>query len=75
MSDNTKLRGAQDRSRISLSQEHEVRYWTEALGVNEEQLRELVQKHGNSAEKISRGTRQGCLTRLTAVHAVLCFAP
>jgi hypothetical protein len=52
MSDNPNLRGAQDRSRISLSQEHEVRYWTEALGVSEEQLRNLVERHGNSAEKI-----------------------
>jgi hypothetical protein len=52
MTDDTKLRGGQDRSRISLNQQHEVRYWTETLGVSEEQLRELVQKHGNSADKI-----------------------
>ena len=33
MSDDLKNRGAQDRSRISMREEHEVRYWTKALGV------------------------------------------
>ena len=42
----------QDRSRISLSEHQEIRYWTEALGVGREQLEELVRKHGDSAEKI-----------------------
>jgi hypothetical protein len=52
MADDMSKRGSQDRNRISLSEEHEVRYWTKALDVSEEQLRELVQKHGNSAQKI-----------------------
>ncbi|HEX3103621.1 MAG TPA: DUF3606 domain-containing protein [Terriglobales bacterium] len=43
-------RGPQDRSRISLSEDYEVRYWTEALGVSRERLEEFVRKHGNSAE-------------------------
>lgn len=34
MSDDLTNRGAQDRSRISLTEPHEVRYWTEALGVD-----------------------------------------
>ena len=38
MPDDLKNRGAQDRARISLSEEHEVRYWTKALGVTKEQL-------------------------------------
>jgi hypothetical protein len=44
--------GAQDRSRIGLSEHQEIRYWTESLGVSREYLEELVQKHGDSAEKI-----------------------
>lgn len=52
MSDDKSKRGAQDRSRISLSEDYEVRYWTEALGVSKERLEELVRKHGNSAEKV-----------------------
>jgi Protein of unknown function (DUF3606) len=52
MSDDKTNRGPQDRSRISLSEDYEVRYWTEALGVSRERLEELVRKHGNSAEKV-----------------------
>lgn len=42
----------QDRSRISLSDHQTIRYWTESLGVSREQLEQLVQQHGDSAEKI-----------------------
>lgn len=52
MSDDKTKRGGQDRSRINLSEDYEVRYWTEALGVSRERLEELVRQHGNSAEKI-----------------------
>jgi hypothetical protein len=44
--------GAQDRSRISLSELQQIRHWTESLGVSREHLEELVHKHGDSAEKI-----------------------
>lgn len=52
VSDDLGKRGGQDRSRRTMSQEHEVRYWTQALGVSKEQLAEAVQKVGNSAEKV-----------------------
>jgi hypothetical protein len=54
MSDDLNNRGAQDRNRISLSEEHEVRYWTKALGVTSEELKRLVDKVGNSAEAVRR---------------------
>jgi len=41
-----------DRNLISLTQEHEVRYWTKALGVSEERLRDAVQRVGHSASKV-----------------------
>jgi hypothetical protein len=41
-----------DRDLISLTQEHEVRYWTKALGVSEERLREVVGRVGHSAAKV-----------------------
>ena len=44
--------GAQDRSRISLTEEHEVRYWTQALGVTKEQLATAVQAVGRSADRV-----------------------
>ena len=48
MSDDLKNRGAQDRARINLSEEHEVSYWTKALGVTNEELTAVVYKVGNS---------------------------
>lgn len=52
MSDNLQDRGGQDRSRISLSQPHEVRYWTEALGVTFDELKQIIDEVGNSAEAV-----------------------
>jgi Protein of unknown function (DUF3606) len=54
MSDDLKNRGAQDRARINLSEEHEVSYWTKALGVTNEELTAVVYKVGNSVEAVRR---------------------
>ena len=48
----TNARNPEDSSRISLTQDHEVRYWTETLDITEERLRQLVKDHGNSAEAV-----------------------
>jgi hypothetical protein len=45
-------RESQNRNKINLSDDEEVRHWTESLGVSREHLEELVHKHGDSAEKI-----------------------
>jgi len=52
MADDKKIRGSQDRKRINLNEDYEVRYWTEELGITNERLRELVQQHGDSADEI-----------------------
>lgn len=52
MSDNLKERAPQDASRISLSEDWEVRYWTKALGITKERLEQLVKDHGNSATAV-----------------------
>lgn len=60
MSDNLQNRGAQDRSRISLSEKWEVEYWTKELGVDREQLEQAVKQAGNSANAVRqhlKGTR------------------
>ena len=54
MADSTKDRGEPDRSRISLSQAHEIRYWTEQFGVTEAQLRTAVELTGNSTDEVRR---------------------
>ena len=42
MSDNLKDNGPQDRARINVHEEWEVRHWTEALGVSREEDRKSV---------------------------------
>jgi hypothetical protein len=52
MSDDTTNRGAQDRARINVNEDHEIRYWTQALGVSEEKLREAVAAVGVGADAV-----------------------
>jgi hypothetical protein len=52
MADNKGLKGAQDRTRINLSEDYEVRYWCEKFGVTEDELRAAVKRVGNSAKAI-----------------------
>ena len=59
MSDNLQERGPQDRSRISLTEEHEVRYWTQKLGVTKEALAEAVRAVGASAGRVEQHLRGG----------------
>ena len=54
MPDDLTNRGEPDRSRISLTEEHEVRYWTKALGVDRDTLRKAVDKVGNSAATVRK---------------------
>jgi uncharacterized protein DUF3606 len=58
MSDDRTKKGAQDRSRINLSEDYEMQYWTKALGVSREELERLVREHGNSAERIRQHLRR-----------------
>ena len=53
MSDDPSKTG-QDRKLISLTEDYEVRDWTQSLGVSEEELRRAVGKVGNSAEAVRR---------------------
>ena len=46
MADNLQSAGPQDRSRINVHEEWELRYWTEELGVSKERLTELVKEVG-----------------------------
>lgn len=41
-----------ERQRISHEQEHEVRYWTQTLGVTKEQLTEAVRVVGPMADRV-----------------------
>lgn len=42
MPDDPSIRGPADAARIDLEEEHELRYWTQVLGVSETKLRAAV---------------------------------
>ena len=52
MSDDLNNRGPVDRSLISLTESHEVQYWTQAMGVSLDELKRAVDKVGHSAAKV-----------------------
>lgn len=49
--------GSVDRSRINTEQDHEVRYWSDRLGVSPEELRRAVKKVGPMMEAVRRELR------------------
>jgi hypothetical protein len=52
VADDKTLKGPQDRRRINLSEDYEVRYWCEKFGVTEKELVEAVTKVGSSAKAV-----------------------
>ena len=54
MADDLKDRGTQDRSRVNVNEDYELRYWTQKWGVSKEQLTAAVQKVGVSVSAVAR---------------------
>jgi len=54
MSDDLKNRGPQDRLRINVHEEHEVRYWTQELGISREDLERAVLAVGVMASDVRK---------------------
>ncbi len=52
MADDLQDRGPQDAARVSMGEEHEVRYWTGRFGVSREELQEAADAVGSSAAAI-----------------------
>lgn len=52
MSDDLTNRGPQDRARINVNEDHELRYWSKELGVSEQRLKEAVKAVGVSVEAV-----------------------
>ena len=57
MPDNPNIRGDGDRQRINVDQEHEVRYWSQKLGVTAEELRTAVRDVGPMAAAVEQRLR------------------
>jgi hypothetical protein len=54
MADDKTLRGPQDRSRISMSEDYEVEYWTNKFGVSRDELQKAVDAVGNGASAVEK---------------------
>jgi hypothetical protein len=54
MADNLKQTGKPDDARINVEQEHELKYWSEKLGVSREQLKQAVQRAGPMVKDVQR---------------------
>lgn len=52
MADNPKDRGKQDRAQVNSSEDYEVDYLAQKLGVTADQVRQAEQKVGKSRSKI-----------------------
>ena len=52
MSDDTSKSQGQDRERINVNQEYELRDWSKSLGVSTDELKKAVAAVGDRAEKV-----------------------
>jgi len=57
--DDLKKKGSQDRSKINMSEDYEVKYWSRELRVSKEQLQAAVDKVGNSAAAVRKEIGRG----------------
>ncbi len=57
MVDDLTNRGPQDRSRVNVNEDWEVRWWCREFGCTEQQLRDAVRKVGVSADAVRRELR------------------
>jgi hypothetical protein len=54
MSDNKKLRGPQDRTRVNIHEDYEARYWAKKFKCTERQLQAAVKKVGVMAKDVGK---------------------
>jgi len=54
MPDDLTKRGGQDRTRINVNEEFELRDWAKKFGVLPEELKEAVQAAGDRADKVEQ---------------------
>lgn len=54
MSDNLSKTGKADDIRINIHQDHEVRYWSQTLGVPPERLKQVVREVGPMVRDVKR---------------------
>lgn len=58
MADNLTSRGGQDRKRIDVNQDYELRDWSRKFGVSPDELKEAVQAVGTQADKVEQHLKE-----------------
>ena len=58
MSDNKQSSGGQDRKRINVNQDYELRDWSKKFGVTPEELKKAVASVGDRAEAVEKHLKQ-----------------
>ncbi|RAK58842.1 DUF3606 domain-containing protein [Phenylobacterium hankyongense] len=58
MADNKQNVGEPDRSRVSGSEDYEVRHFADRHGISMDQARELIAKHGSRRDALDRAAEQ-----------------
>ena len=58
MADDPRKEDNRDRSRVSGSEDYEVRYFAEENGISMDQARELIRQYGNDRETLNREARK-----------------
>jgi hypothetical protein len=54
MPDNKKKPGGQDRTRININEDYELRDWAKKFGITKDELKKAVAKVGTSAEAVKK---------------------
>jgi Protein of unknown function (DUF3606) len=54
MSEDKSNRGTQDRTRINVHEDYELRDWSKRLGVTPDELKKAVQQVGTSADAVRK---------------------
>ena len=57
MADNKQDVGGRDRSRVSGSDDYEVRYFADKHGLSMDQAKALIRQHGNDREDLDRAAQ------------------
>jgi hypothetical protein len=58
LADDKTNRGEPDRSRVSGSEDYEVQYFARETGITPDEARELIRKHGNDRETLTREAKK-----------------
>jgi hypothetical protein len=54
MADDKSKRGKQDRSRVNMNEDYEVRYWSKKLGLSKEGLKRATSKFGSIVSRFRK---------------------